>query len=648
MNDPKGKRPPHAGGRPDDGRQNNQMPMGGPPMGGRPGGGPPMGPPGGGPPGGRPGMPMEKPKDAKKTFNRLISYMKPYMLQIVISIISIVIITASTLVATKMIGDTLDTHIANFDPSGLLRSCLIMLGIYIMNSFLTWLQSYLMLWVGQEVVAKIRGELADKFQKMPLKYFDQNSSGDLMSRVTNDVDSISTSLNTSISQVFQSAISVVATLAFMIYLSIPLTIASVICIPLMFYLTRFIAGKSRKYYKEKQDKLGKLNGHIEEYISGQKVVKVFCKEEDVKKDFGEFNDDLLGISIKAEIFSGVIGPMMGTINNITYTIIVVTGGLMLIYGFPMTLGTISNFIIYAKQITRPINELANQVNSMMSAFAGAERVFEVLDAAEEVPDDEDAVALHDIKGDVVLEGVNFSYEEGRPILKSINLYANAGQTIALVGPTGAGKTTIINLLTRFYDIQSGTITIDGVDLYHMQKENLRSHIGIVLQDTYLFTSTIKENIRYGRLDATDAEIIEAAKLANAHEFIKHLPKGYDSVLADGGGNLSQGQRQMIAIARAILANPSILILDEATSSVDTQTEVKIQGAMNNLMEGRTNFVIAHRLSTIKDADLIAVINGGEIIERGNHENLMEKKGFYYNLYSSQFDEEGHSNIGENI
>ncbi|WP_317853663.1 ABC transporter ATP-binding protein [Chakrabartyella piscis] len=630
MSDPRENRPPHVGGRPDEKKEHNQMPMGGRP--------------GGGPPGGRPGMPIEKPKDAKKTFHRLISYMKPFWFQLVIAILSIIIITAGNLVAIKMIGDTLDTHIANFDPAGLLRACLIMLAIYGMNSFLTWLQSYLMLWVGQEVVAKIRGELADKFQKLPLKYFDQNSAGDLMSRVTNDVDSISTSLNTSISQVFQSAISVISTLAFMLYLSIPLTIASVVCIPLMFFLTRFIAGKSRKFYKEKQDKLGRLNGHIEEYISGQKVVKVFCKEDDVKKEFAVLNDDLLGVGIKAEIFSGVIGPIMGTINNITYAIIVVTGGLMMIYGFPMTLGTISNFIIYAKQITRPINELANQINSMMSAFAGAERVFEVLDVEDEPEDVKDAVILKDIRGDVVLEGVNFAYEPGRPILKNINLYANAGQTIALVGPTGAGKTTIINLLTRFYDIESGKITIDGVDLYDLQKANLRSHIGIVLQDTYLFTSTIKENIRYGRLDATDAEIKEAAKLANAHEFIKHIPKGYDSVLADGGSNLSHGQRQMIAIARAILANPSILILDEATSSVDTQTEAKIQGAMNNLMKGRTNFVIAHRLSTIKDADLIAVINGGEIIERGTHNTLMEKQGFYYNLYSSQFDEDGHSNM----
>ncbi len=309
----------------------------------------------------------------------------------------------------------------------------------------------------------------------------------------------------------------------------------------------------------------------------------------------------------------------------------------MVMGLTMTLGTISNFIIYSKQFARPLNELANQVNSMMAAFAGAERVFEVLDEPEEPKDTIDSVELKEVEGDVVLSNVNFSYEEGHPILKEVNLYAKPGQTIAFVGPTGAGKTTIINLLTRFYDIDTGSITIDGHDIKQIKRKSLRSNLGIVLQDTYLFTDTIRENIRYGRLDATDGEIKEAAKLANAHEFIKRLPDGYDTVLSDGGGNLSQGQRQMLAIARAILANPSVLILDEATSSVDTRTEVKIQEAMHNLMKGRTNFVIAHRLSTIKDADLIAVVNHGEIIERGNHDELMEKKGFYYNLYSNQFE-----------
>jgi ATP-binding cassette subfamily B protein len=458
-----------------------------------------------------------------------------------------------------------------------------------------------------------------------------------MSRVTNDVDNISMSLNSSISQVFQSGLTLIGTLAMMLYLSIPLTIATVITIPIMLIATKAITSRSRRYYKEKQERLGNLNGFIEEIISGQKVVKVFCQEEETTKSFSKRNTDLLQVGVRAEIFSGMIGPIMMALNNVTYAIVVAGGGLMMVMGLPITLGTISNFIIYSKQFTRPLNELANQVNAMMAAFAGAERVFEVLDETEESKDTPESVELKEVKGDVVFTNVNFSYEEGHPILKEINLYAKPGQTIALVGPTGAGKTTIINLLTRFYDIDNGTIAIDGHDIKEIKRKNVRSNLGIVLQDTYLFTDTIRENIRYGRLNATDEEIFEAAKLANAHEFIRRLPDGYDTVLSDGGGNLSQGQRQMLAISRAILANPSILILDEATSSVDTRTELKIQEAMQNLMKGRTNFVIAHRLSTIRNADLIAVINHGEIIERGNHEELMQKKGFYYSLYRNQFE-----------
>lgn len=596
----------------------------------------PMGPPHGGP---GPHIIMHgKPKNTKKTLLRLCRYLGRFWPLLLISVICIAFTTLVTVYATSLIGVAIDDYISVFDFPGLWKICFTLLSIYVVSSIATWLYSYLMLKVGQETVATLRREIFEKFQKLPLKYFDKTTHGELMSRVTNDVDNVSMCLNSSVSQILQSILTVIGTFCMMLYLSIPLTIATVVTIPLMLAMTKWVTKHSRKYFKDKQNRLGALNGHIEEIISGQKVVKVFCREEEEIKEFEKLNDDLLDKSVRAEIFSGAIGPIMTAINNMTYAIVVATGGILMVVGSGMTLGVISNFIIYSKQFARPLTELANQANTIMSAIAGAERVFEVLDEAEEEPDAPDAYDMGEIEGDVVLTDVNFSYEKGHPILKNVNLYARPGQTIAFVGPTGAGKTTIINLLTRFYDIDSGSITIDGHDIYKTKRNSLRSALSIVLQDTYLFTDSIKENIRYGRLNATDEEIIEAAKLANAHEFIRRLPDGYDTMLTDGGGNLSQGQRQMISIARAILANPSVLILDEATSSVDTRTEVKIQEAMHNLMKGRTNFVIAHRLSTIKDADLIAVVNHGEIIERGNHQQLMEKKGFYYNLYTNQFDQ----------
>lgn len=583
-------------------------------------------------------IPHRKPIKTKQTIFRLCKYLTKYWPLITISIICNLITTVGTVFATSLIGVAIDQYISVFDFDGLYKICIILLVFYGTSSLATWLQSYLMLKVGQETVATLRQEISEKFQKLPLSYFDKTTHGELMSRVTNDVDNVSMCLNNSISQIFQSVLTIIGTFFMMVYLSIPLTIATVATVPLIMVSTKWVTKHSRKYFKDKQARLGDLNGHIEEIVSGQKVVKVFCREEEEIKKFEVLNHKLLDVSVRAEIFSGSIGPVMTALNNMTYAVVVAVGGILMVTGGAMTLGTISNFIIYSKQFARPLTELANQVNMIMSAMAGAERVFEVLDEAEEEPDAPDAYEMGEIEGDVVLTDVNFSYEKGHPILKNVNLYARPGQTIAFVGPTGAGKTTIINLLTRFYDIDSGTITIDGHDIYKTTRNSLRSALSIVLQDTYLFTDSIKENIRYGRLDATDEEIKEAAKLANAHEFIRRLPDGYDTMLTDGGGNLSQGQRQMISIARAILANPSVLILDEATSSVDTRTEVKIQEAMNNLMKGRTNFVIAHRLSTIKDADLIAVVNHGEIIERGNHQQLMEKKGFYYNLYTNQFDQ----------
>ena len=583
-------------------------------------------------------MPHRKPVNTKGTILRLCRYLLQYWHLILISLVCICITTVGTVFATRMIGVAIDEYISVFDFDGLFRVCIVLLVFYGTSSLATWLQSFLMLKVGQETVATLRKEIFAKFQRLPLSYFDKTTHGELMSRVTNDVDNVSQMVNNSVSQILQSILTIIGTFFMMVYLSIPLTIATLITIPVMMFTTKWVTKHSRKYFKEKQESLGELNGHIEEIISGQKVVKVFCREDEERSKFKVLNNKLLNVSIRAELFSGSIGPIMTAINNMNYAVIVAVGGILMVTGGAMTLGTISNFMIYSKQFARPLTELANQVNMIMSAIAGAERVFEVLDETEEEPDAPHAYEMGAIEGDVVLTDVNFSYEKDHPILKNVNLYARPGQTIAFVGPTGAGKTTIINLLTRFYDIESGSITIDGHDIYKTTRNSLRSALSIVLQDTYLFTASIKENIRYGRLNATDEEIKEAAKLANAHEFIRRLPDGYDTMLTDGGGNISQGQRQMISIARAILANPSVLILDEATSSVDTRTEVKIQEAMHNLMKGRTNFVIAHRLSTIKDADLIAVVNHGEIIERGNHQQLMEKKGFYYNLYTNQFDQ----------
>lgn len=586
-------------------------------------------------------MQHRKPKNTSKTLRRICGYLPKYWHILLISVLCTAFVAFGTIYATRLIGVAIDKYITVLDFRGLLKICGLLAVLYISSSIFTWLQGYLMLWMGQDITADIRKEIFQKFQVLPLSYYAHTTNGELMSRVTNDVDNISTMLNSAVSQILQSVLTVIGTLSMMLYLSVPMAVAVMAVIPVMLIAVGIITKHSRVYFKEKQETLGNLNGYVEEVISGQKVVKVFCREEQETEAFSKWNDALRDVGVRAEIFAGIVGPLMTVLNNLTYGIVVIVGGMMMVFGMGnMSLGIISNFIIYSKQFIRPFNELANQMNTILSAIAGAERVFEVLDAEEEPKDDADAVKLSHMDGNVVMEDVSFSYENENPTLQHINLSAKSGQTIALVGPTGAGKTTIINLLSRFYDVDSGKITIDGVDIRHICRKDLRSSLGIVLQDTYLFTDTIRENIRYGRLDATDEEIEKAAKLSNAHEFIKRLPDGYDTVLSDGGGNLSQGQRQMLAIARAILANPSILILDEATSSVDTRTELRIQDAMENLMKGRTNFVIAHRLSTIRNADFIAVIDHGKMIECGSHEELMAKGGFYCNLYTNQAANQG--------
>lgn len=570
------------------------------------------------------------------TFKRLMEYIKPQSKLIYAIILCIIGTTIGILFATRMIGIIIDNYIIEFDSSGLFSACLIMLIIYIITSVLTWYQEYWLLILAQNTVSDIRKDIFAKFQKLPLSYFDKTTLGELMSRVTNDVDNISNAINMSLSQIFQSVLTLSTTLIMMIYLNITLTITTLISIPLVLIITKIITSKSKKLFKEKQEKLGMLNGHIEEVISGQKVVKTFSRETEIIEEFSKYNEKLMKVGIPAEIYAVIINPLVNSITNISYVLVVTVGTLMIINDVDgVTIGLISNFVLYARQYTKPINELTSQVNALMSAFAGCERVFEVLDAKEEIADGENDIEIDDIKNGIVFENVNFSYDKKVEVLKDINLDVKKGETIALVGTTGAGKSTIIQLLNRFYDIDSGEIKIDGKNISKIKRRNLRSKISIVLQDTYLFTGTVKENIRYSRLDATDEEIEEAVKLANAYDFINKLPLKMDFSLSDGGSNISQGQRQMIAIARAILANPSILILDEATSNVDTKTEKKIQEGMKNLMKGRTNFVIAHRLSTIRDADLIAVVNDGKIMEKGNHNQLMAKKGYYFKMYTNQ-------------
>lgn len=582
-------------------------------------------------------MTIQKPKNTKDTLKRLWNTISGQRIKLVIVTVFVILSTLANLLGTWLVGFSIDNFISKSDFNGLFKILIVLTFVYILGAVLNRIQIVLSVKISQTVVTDLRKHLFEKFQLLPLKFFDTTPHGDLMSRATNDIDTIANSLNTSISQLISSLITIIGSLFFMLVLSPILTVVALVSLPIFFAITSFITKRSKVFFKNQQDMLGSLNAKIEETIPSQKVVKVFVKENDEIKKFEKLNNALNKVGIKAQIFSGLMGPVSTMINGINFALISCVGAILAIYNL-ISVGGITSFVMYTKQFSRPFNELANQYNTLLLALVGAERVFNVLDEKPEPADKDNAVELGNIKGDVDLKNVTFSYTDEKVILKNINLSAKSGQTIALVGPTGAGKTTIINLLTRFYDIQKGEITIDNINIQDIKRNSLRKSLGIVLQDTYLFTGTIMDNIKYGNLNATEQEIKEAAILANAHEFIRRLPDGYNTILTEDDDSLSQGQKQMIAIARAILANPSILILDEATSNVDTRTEVKIQNAMLNLMKGRTSFVIAHRLSTIRNADLIAVINNGEIIERGNHKELLSKKGFYYNLYMNQFNE----------
>lgn len=582
-------------------------------------------------------MTIKKPKNTKDTLKRLWNTISGQRIKLVIVTVFVILSTLANLLGTWLVGFSIDNFISKSDFNGLFKILIVLTFVYILGAVLNRIQIVLSVKISQTVVTDLRKQLFEKFQLLPLKFFDTTPHGDLMSRATNDVDTIANSLNTGISQLISSLITIIGSLFFMLVLSPILTVVALVSLPIFFTITSFITKRSKVFFKNQQDMLGSLNAKIEETIPSQKVVKVFVKENDEIKEFEKLNNALNKVGIKAQIFSGLMGPVSTMINGINFALISCVGAILAIYNL-ISVGGITSFVMYTKQFSRPFNELANQYNTLLLALVGAERVFNVLDEKPEPADKDNAVELGNIKGNVDLKNVTFSYTDEKVILKNINLSAKSGQTIALVGPTGAGKTTIINLLTRFYDIQKGEITIDNINIQNIKRNSLRKSLGIVLQDTYLFTGTIMDNIKYGNLNATEQKIKEAAILANAHEFIRRLPDGYNTILTEDDDSLSQGQKQMIAIARAILANPSILILDEATSNVDTRTEVKIQNAMLNLMKGRTSFVIAHRLSTIRNADLIAVINNGEIIERGNHKELLSKKGFYYNLYMNQFNE----------
>jgi len=578
---------------------------------------------------------MAKAKDVWGTLSRLWSYLKRQKWAL-IAILALVALTSGLgLFGPLLMGQAIDEFILKKDLAGLARAALLMVALYATTSTTTWLQSYLMPSVTQRTVRDIRDDLFAKLQTLSLRFFDQHTHGELMSRLSNDVENISNVLSQSVTQLISSVLSIVGVAAMMFILDVRLAIVSLITLPLMVLLSGQIAKRTRKGFREQQEMLGKLNGIIEETITGQRVVKAYVRQETVMEQFEIANRKLQRAATQAEILSGFVGPMMHTVFNLGLAVIAGAGGWMAVQGMT-TVGTMATFVSYARQFSRPLSQLAQLYASIQSAIAGAERVFEIIDEIPELADAPDAQPLKDISGDVAFDDVCFGYERNVPVLKHVSLHAEPGQMIALVGPTGAGKTTIINLLTRFYDIDSGSIRIDEMDIRHVKKDDLRRKLGIVLQDTFLFSDTVMENIRYGRQDASDEKVMAAARLANADTFIRRLPHGYQTELSERGSNLSEGQRQLLAIARAILADPSILILDEATSSVDTRTEKHIQEAMLRLMEGRTSFVIAHRLSTIREADNILVINHGEIIERGTHEELLNKIGFYHNLYMSQF------------
>ncbi|MGF9797928.1 ABC transporter ATP-binding protein [Brevibacillus agri] len=581
-------------------------------------------------------VPVSKPKNFSATIKRLWQAFgrEKRWLPLVFAIV--LVDGLLMLSAPYLIGKAIDAMTGGAEAFSFLSIIILaLLGSYIVDGALTFLQGWMIAGITQRIVTNMRQALFEKLQKLPIAFFDSRTHGELMSRLTNDIDNVSNSISQSTTQLMSGVIVLAGSLVMMLVLSPILTLACLITVPLVFLLTRTIAKRTSVLFKHQQIELGKLNGHIEETISGIQVVKAFNHEEKAIADFAAINDRLCKVGMKAQIWSGFLMPIMNVINNLGFAMVAIVGGILAVKGM-ITVGVIASFLSYSRQFVRPLNDLANIFNVLQSGVAGAERVFEVLDEREEPLDSPDAAVLREPKGHVVFDRVSFGYRPDQPILKNVSFEAQAGSTTALVGPTGAGKTTVVNLLTRFYDVTEGTIYLDGKDIREYSRDSLRRSFGFVLQDTYLFSGTIKENIMYGKPDATDAEVEAAAKMAHADVFINRLPKRYDTQLTENGGNLSQGQRQLLAIARVILARPSLLILDEATSSIDTRTELIIQDALATIMEGRTSFVIAHRLGTIRDADAIMVVDSGEIVEKGSHDDLIAQKGVYYQLFYNQF------------
>jgi len=610
-----------------------------------------MGPGGMRGPMGAMGRPVEKPKDFKKTFNRLLSYFLPQKYRLLIILGAAILGTIFNIVGPKILGlatsklfeglvlkyRALATHqtAPGIDFTYIGNVLLILLGLYIISSIFTYIQQYIMAGVAQNTVYQLRRDVDEKLSRLPLKFYDSRPHGEILSRAVNDMDNISTTLQQSVTQLITSIVTLIGVIILMLTISWILSLVVILTLPLSLLITMGIAKRSQNYFRQQQRSLGHLNGHVEEMYTGHKIVKAFGREKQSIETFEEFNEQLYNAGWRAQFASGIIMPLMRFVGNLGYVFVAVVGGIMVTQG-SILIGDVQAFIQYAQQFTMPITQLANIANVIQSTMASAERIFELLDEQEQTPEDTNAKVVKNPEGAVAFQHVKFGYKEDAMLMEDMNIDVQPGQMIAIVGPTGAGKTTLVNLLMRFYEVNGGKIVVDGIDITELKRGALRRIFGMVLQDTWLFHGSIQDNIAYGRDGASEDEIVYAAKAANADHFIRTLPDGYKTELNEEATNISQGQKQLLTIARAFLADPEILILDEATSSVDTRTELQIQKAMGELMKGRTSFVIAHRLSTIRDADLILVMNHGSIIEKGTHIELLAKNGFYADLYNSQF------------